>query len=59
MDKILPEFVINFDQTVLNYVPISHWTMDKEEVKRVEGVKSMEVVAKEAFHCMSFLLYGM
>ena len=41
MDEIPPELVINFDQTALNYVPISHWTMDKEGVKRVE------VVAKE------------
>ena len=38
MDKIPPELVINFDQTGLNYVPISHWTMDKEGVRRVEVV---------------------
>ena len=41
MDEIPPELVINFDQTALNYVPISHWTMDEEGIKRVE------VVAKE------------
>ena len=41
MDEISPELVINFDQTELNYVPISHWTMDKE------GVKGVEVVAKD------------
>ena len=36
MDEIPPELVINFDQTALNCVPISHWTMDKDGVKRVE-----------------------
>ena len=41
MDEIPPELIINFDQTALNNVLISHWTMDKEGVKRVE------VVAKE------------
>jgi len=30
--------VINFDQTALNYVPISHWTMEEEGAKRVEVV---------------------
>ena len=38
MDEIPPELVINFYQTALNYVPISHWTMDKEGAKRVEVV---------------------
>ena len=33
MDEIPPELVINFDQTALNYVPISHWTMEKEGKK--------------------------
>ena len=32
MDAIRAELVINFDQTALNYVPISHWTMDEEEL---------------------------
>ena len=36
MDKIPPRLVINFDLTGLNYIPISHWTMDKEGGKRVE-----------------------
>ena len=38
MDAIPAELVINFDQTALNYVPISHWTMDEEGAKRVEVV---------------------
>ena len=38
MDAIPAELVINFDQTALNYVPISHWTMEEEGSKRVEVV---------------------
>ena len=38
MDAIPAELVINFDQTALNHVPISHWTMDEEGAKRVEVV---------------------
>ena len=38
MDEIPPQLVINFDQTALNYVPISHWTMDKEGAKRVKVI---------------------
>ena len=41
MDAIPAELVINFDQTALNYVPISHWTMDEE------GAKQVEVVVKD------------
>ena len=29
----IPTELINFDQTALNYVPISHWTMDEEGAK--------------------------
>ena len=36
MDEIPTDLVINFDQTALNYVPMSHWTMEKEGTKRVE-----------------------
>ena len=38
MDEIPPELIINFDQTALNYVPVSHWTMDQVGAKRVEVV---------------------
>ena len=34
----IPAELINFDQTALNYVPISHWAMDEEGAKRVEVV---------------------
>ena len=33
MDEIPPELIINFDQTALNYVPVSHWTMDQGELR--------------------------
>ena len=36
MDDVPEELVINWDQTGINYVPISSWTMEKEGVKRVE-----------------------
>ena len=36
MDDVPQELVINCDQTGINYVPISSWTMEQEGVKRVE-----------------------
>ena len=36
MYKIPPELVINWDQTGINIVPVSQWTMDVEGAKRVE-----------------------
>ena len=36
MDEIPADLVINFDQTGLNYVPVSDWTMEAEGAKRVE-----------------------
>ena len=36
MDEIPYELILNFDQTGLNYVPVTHWTMEKEGAKRVE-----------------------
>jgi hypothetical protein len=33
MYKILPELVINWDQTGINIVPLSQWTMDVEGAK--------------------------
>ena len=35
MDDVPAELVINWDQTGLNYVPVSEWTMEKEGSKRV------------------------
>ena len=36
MDEVPAELVINWDQTGLNYVPVSQWTMEQEGAKRVE-----------------------
>lgn len=36
MDKIPSSLVINWDQTTIQYVPISSWTMEQEGAKRVE-----------------------
>ena len=36
MDEIPADLIINFDQTGINYVPVSSWTMEKEGSKRVE-----------------------
>jgi len=38
MDEIPAELIVNFDQTALNYVPITPWTMEKQGAKRVEVV---------------------
>ena len=36
LDEIPNELIINFDQTGINYVPMSSWTMEKQGAKRVE-----------------------
>ena len=36
MDEIPPELIINFDQTGINYVLVSSWTMEEAGKKRVE-----------------------
>ena len=36
MDEIPPQLVINFDQTGVNYIPTSAWTMEKQGAKRVK-----------------------
>ena len=37
-DKVPTELVINWDQTGINYVPISSWTMEQESTKRVKVI---------------------
>ena len=37
MDEI-PKDIINFDQTGINYVPVTSWTMEQEGAKRLELV---------------------
>lgn len=36
MDEVPQQLVINWDQTGINYVPVSSWTMEQEGSKRVE-----------------------
>ena len=36
MDEIPPALVINWDQTAIQYVPTSSWTMEEEGARRVE-----------------------
>lgn len=38
MDEVPAELVINWDQTDLNYVPVSQRTMQQEGAKRIEIV---------------------
>ena len=38
MNEIPAELVINFDQTGLNIVPTSGWTMEADGSKRVEAI---------------------
>ena len=52
MDDIPAELVINFDQTALNYVPVTPWTMEKQGAKRVE------VVAKDDKRQITAVLAG-
>ena len=36
MDEICEDMIVNWDQTGVNYVPISSWTMEQEGSKRIE-----------------------
>jgi len=38
MDEIPKDLIINFDQTGINYVPLTSWMMEQEGAKRVEIV---------------------
>ena len=38
MDEIPEDLIINFDQTGLNYVPVTSWTMEEAGARRVEVV---------------------
>jgi len=35
MEEIPPDLILNWDQTAVNYVPVSNWTMAKEGSKSV------------------------
>jgi len=38
IDEIPDELILNFDQTALNYVPVTPWTLEEEGAKRVEVI---------------------
>ena len=42
MEKVPPEVILNWDQTGINLVPVSSWTIDQLGVKRVEVYKSSQ-----------------
>ena len=52
MDEIPAQLVINFDQTDLNIVPVSDWTME------VEGSKRVEVALKDSKQKITTVLGG-
>ena len=41
MDEIPGELIINWDQTVVNYILVSSWTVESE------GTKKVEIIAKD------------
>ena len=52
LDEIPPALVINWDQTALQYVPTSSWTMEEE------GVRRMEIARKDDKHQITAVLAG-
>ena len=38
MDETPKELIINFDQTALNYVSATPWTLEKQGTKRIEVI---------------------
>ena len=53
MDVIPPQLVINFDQTGINYVPTSSWTMEKHA-----GVKRVKIIGKDDNRQITAVLAG-
>jgi hypothetical protein len=52
MYKLPPELVINWDQTGINIVPVSRWTVDVEGAKRVEitGIDDKRQITGKLFY---------
>ena len=40
MEEIPDDMVLNWDQTDIQYIPLSNWTMDEEGSNRVEVVST-------------------
>ena len=41
MDEIPGELIINWDQTGVNYIPVSSWTMQAEGAKKLRLLQKM------------------
>ena len=52
MDEIPGELIINWDQTGVNYIPVSSWTMQSE------GAKKVEIIAKDDKRQITIVLAG-
>ena len=52
MDEIPGELIINWDQTGINYIPVSSWTMQSE------GAKKVEIIAKDDKCQITIVLAG-
>ena len=39
LEDIPHELILNWDQTTINYVPVSNWTMAKQHSKKVKIAK--------------------
>ena len=53
MDEIIEDMIVNWDQTGVNYVPISSWTME------VEGSKRIELIGKDDKRQLTVLFAGL
>ena len=52
MDEILGELIVNWDQTRVNYIPVSSWTMQSE------GAKKVQIVAKHDKRQITVVIAG-
>ena len=52
MDEIPGELIVNWDQTGVNYTPVSSWTMQSE------GAKKVEIVAKDDKRQITVVIAG-
>ena len=52
MEEVCPELILNWDQTGIQIVPSSTWTMDREEGSRIEMVGTKDkCLITVVFYC--------
>lgn len=51
MEEVRPELILNWDQTGIQIVPSSTWTMDREGTRRVEMVGAKDKHQITALFC--------